>query len=275
MTPSPPPGSKQPITGWQRRLVIWLDKAIYHFTRRWLFIFNLVVALYVGLPMLAPALMAGGAPGAANVIYTLYRPMCHQMASRSFFLFGEQYAYPRPNAATNLTPLDDYIPQLPEFAGYSGDIRDLNTFLGPARAFKGNPQMGYKMALCERDIAIYGFVLLAGLVYGLLRPRFPIKSLPLWGFVLIGLLPIGLDGFSQLFSYFFARPLGIPWLDALMPTLQQIFPLRESSPWLRTLTGGLFGFSLVWLTYPQIEPGMADTNNQLGAKLRRVGAIKE
>lgn len=275
MMPSPSSPPKQPVTGWQRRVVIWLDKLIYRFARHWLFVFNLFVAVYVGLPALAPVLMANGAPGPANVIYTLYRPMCHQMASRSFFLFGEQVAYPRPNAHTDLTPLDAYIPQLPEFAGYSGDIRDLNTFLGPARAFKGNPQMGYKMALCERDIAIYAFVLLAGLVYGLLRQRFPIKPLPLWGFLLIGLVPIGLDGFSQLFSYFFARPLGVSWLDTLIPTLQQIFPLRESSPWLRSLTGALFGFSLVWLAYPQIEPGMKDTANQLAAKLRRVGAIND
>lgn len=275
MTTPPSPAPRQPVTGWQRRVVIWLDKLIYRFARRWLLLFNLFVAVYVGLPMLAPALMVSGATGPANVIYTLYRPMCHQMASRSFFLFGEQLAYPRANVDTSLTPLDAYIPQLPEFASYSGDIRDLNTFLGPARAFKGNPQMGYKMALCERDIAIYGFVLVGGLVYGLLRRRFPIKPLPLWGFVLLGLAPIGLDGFSQLFSYFFARPLGVPWLDSLIPTLQQIFPLRESPPWLRTLTGGLFGFSLVWLAYPQIEPGMRDTANQLAAKLRRVGAIND
>ena len=212
-------------------------------------------------------------PQPANLIYTVYSPMCHQMASRSFFLFGDQYAYPRANAPTHLNAIDSYIPQLPEFAGYSGDIRDLNTFLGPARAFKGNAQMGYKMALCERDIGIYSFVLLGGLIYGLLRRRRAIKPMPIWLFLLIGIAPIGLDGFSQLFSYFFARPWGVAWLDALLPTLQQIFPLRESTPLLRTLTGGLFGLSLVWLAYPRIEPGMQDTEQQLAAKLRRIGAL--
>ncbi len=49
----------------------------------------------------------------------------------------------------------------------------------------------------------------------------------LW--ILIGLGPIGLDGFSQLFSQ-----MDWSWLAT-------IFPYRESTPFLRVLTGALFG----------------------------------
>lgn len=258
---------KQPITGWQRTLVIGIDKIVYNLSRRWLTVFNIIVAIYVALPIAAPMLMQAGATGPARVLYTIYSPMCHQMASRSFFLFGEQIAYPREIAGTNLAPIESFMGDIPEFAGVSTDPADWPEFLLPARRFLGNRHVGYKTALCERDMAIYSFVLLGGLLYGLLRNRFKIKPLPLWAFILIGMGPIGLDGFSQLFSQY-----GL----ALEPLsfLTTIFPLRESSPFLRTFTGALFGFMLAWLTFPSIAAGMKGTERDLGAKLRRIGVIK-
>ena len=43
-------------------------------------------------------------------------------------------------------------------------------------------------------------VLLFGLLYGLLRRRVNIPPMPVWAFLLFGMGPIALDGFSQLFS---------------------------------------------------------------------------
>ncbi len=51
--------------------------------------------LYVLLAFMAPALMKVGLEGPANVLYKMYRPFCHQLAFRSFFIFGEQPYYPR------------------------------------------------------------------------------------------------------------------------------------------------------------------------------------
>ena len=45
--------------------------------------------------MLAPVLMKAGWTTPANWIYKAYSLVCHQLSYRSFFLFGEQYAYPR------------------------------------------------------------------------------------------------------------------------------------------------------------------------------------
>ncbi|MCP5097755.1 MAG: hypothetical protein GY943_19585, partial [Chloroflexi bacterium] len=154
------PTEKKPVTGWQRTLVIRLDKIIYKFSRNWITYFNILVAIYVGLPILAPILMNAGVPGPARVIYTMYRPMCHQMASRSFFLFGEQYAYPRELAGTNLTSLETYATDIDEFAEVTPN--NWAQFFVAAQRFLGNEQMGYKTALCERDMSIYGFVLIAG-----------------------------------------------------------------------------------------------------------------
>ena len=248
-------------------LTLAIDRMVYGLTRHWLAIFNIVIAIYVGLPLLAPVLMQTGATAPARLIYLVYSPFCHQMASRSFFIFGEQYAYPRELAGTSLTPIEAYMPEIPEFEGVSPGVDEWVTFLLPARRFVGNEQMGYKTALCERDMAIYGFVLIAGLLFGLLRRYRKIKPLPVWAFIIFGLGPIALDGFSQLLSQY-----GI----ALAPLsfLNTIFPLRESSPFLRTLTAAMFGFSLVWLTYPHNEASMKGSEDSLREKLQQEGVLK-
>ncbi|MGA9532764.1 MAG: DUF2085 domain-containing protein [Anaerolineales bacterium] len=217
-----------------------LNRWVLSLSRHWLAGLNLLVLLYVGLPFLAPTLMKAGAEQPAGWIYRAYSPLCHQLAFRSWFLFGDQPAYPRALAGTSLEP----------FGQVSG-ISESDLYA--ARAFVGNPEMGYKVALCERDVAIYGGIFLAGLAFALVRGR--LKPLPIALWVVFGIGPIALDGFSQLFS-------GIPivpftWL-----------PLRESTPFLRTLTGGLFGVMNVWMAYPYVEETMAETRALVSAKLK-------
>jgi len=261
------PRNQPPVTGFQRSFVIGVDRAVYWFSRHWLAVFNVLVLIYVGLPILAPVLMNAGADGPARVIYTMYKPMCHQMAQRSFFLFGEQYAYPREIAGTDLVPIEAYTGGIAEFQSVPAD--DWPAFFAAARRFIGNEQLGYKMALCERDIGIYGFVLIGGLVFGLLRYRVKVPALPLILFIIIGLGPIALDGFSQLFSYW-AVPIDGSEPSGILATISNLLPLRESTPLLRALTGALFGFMLAWLAYPQVEKGMAGTREDLRVKLSRL-----
>ena len=268
MTTSP---EKKPVTGMQRSLVIGMDRMIYSLSRHWLAVFNIIVFIYVALPISAPILMKAGVEGPARVIYTVYSPMCHQMTQRSFFLFGEQTAYPREIAGTDLTPIEAYIDDIPEFEGVSAD--NWPAFFGAARAFRGNEQMGYKMALCERDIGIYGFVFVGGLLYAMLRNRVNIKALPILVFVIVGLGPIALDGFSQLFSYWGAPPDGST-PAGIAAVVESVLPVRESTPEMRSLTGALFGLMLVWLAYPQVNAGMKGTEKNLGEKLRKAGVIE-
>lgn len=252
-------------------LALRIDKLMYGFSKHWLAVFNTAVAIYIFLPMVvAPTLMKTGATGPARALYTIYSPMCHQMAFRSFFLYGDQIAYPRELAGTELTSFEAYIQNVPEFAGVSND--NWAQFFLAARRFLGNDEMGYKMALCERDIAIYGFVLLGGLLYGLLRRYRVIRPLPLWLFLIIGMGPIALDGFSQLFGYY-GVPLGGGEPQGIQAFMASIFALRESPPLLRSGTGALFGFMLVWLAYPHIEAGMAGSKHDLERKLRRLGEL--
>lgn len=261
------PQDKKPLTGRQRSVVLGIDRSVYWFSRHWLAMFNLVALIYVGLPILAPFLMQAGLTAPARVIYTVYSPLCHQMTQRSFFLFGEQVAYPREIAGTDLKPIEAYIGNIAEFEGVSAD--NWPAFFAAARRFVGNEQMGYKMALCERDIGIYGFVLIGGLIYGMIRNRVNVKPLPLILFIIIGLGPIAIDGFSQLFSYW-VTPAGGSASSGLMAQIQQLLPLRESTPAMRVFTGALFGLMLVWLAYPQVNKGMLGTERDLAQKLRRV-----
>ncbi len=255
------PSEKQPVSGWQRTLVIAIDRSIYGLSKHWLALFNIVALFYVTLPIVAPVLF----------FFFIYSPLCHQMAQRSFFILGEQPAYPREIAGTDYTPIEAYIGDIPEYEGVSPD--NWPAFFAASRSFTGNEVMGYKMALCERDIGIYGFVLIGGLVYAMLRNRFNIKPLPFWLFIIIGILPIAIDGFSQLISYW-VSPLDGSAASGFFASIQNLFPLRESTPTMRALTGGLFGFMLVWLTYPHVNIGMKGTEKSLGDKLRKAGAIK-
>jgi uncharacterized membrane protein len=129
------------------------------------------------------------------------------------------------------------------------------------------------MALCERDIGIYLFVLVGGVLFAFLRHRPWMKPLPLLAFIIIGMGPIGLDGFSQLFGYW-ATPVDGSAASGIAEFVQRIFPVRESTPLLRTLTGAWFGLCLVWLAYPNIEAGMKQTRAELEEKLKRVGVLK-
>jgi uncharacterized membrane protein len=81
--------------------------------------------------------------------------------------------------------------------------------------------------------------------------------------ILLGLGPVGLDGFSQLFSQFDWNFLAT-WL-----------PYRESTPFLRVLTGSMFGFFTAWFAYPNIEESMRETRQFFLKKFAVVNASAE
>lgn len=216
------------------------DRFSYWMSRNYIWLIALLLFFYVGLPFLAPVLMKSQKPRAANVIYTVYSGLCHQLGFRSFFLFGEQVYYPRKAAG---------IPGVETFGQATGI--DENDLLA-ARRYRGDETVGYKVAFCERDVAIYTGILLFVLIFGATGRR--LKPLPWIWWVLIGILPIALDGFSQLFSQ-----LGLP-------VLAQILPYRESTPFLRVLTGFLFGFTTAWFGIPYIEESMRETRRVLSRK---------
>lgn len=237
-----PEAPAQTVNPADRDQAIFLNRLVLAFSRHWLAVFNLLIFVYVGLPFAAPTLMKLGATTPATWIYKAYSPLCHQLAFRSWFLFGEQPAYPLAVAGTGLVPY-----------GAATGLSE-GDYWG-ARAFIGNDQVGYKVAFCERDVGIYAGMFLAGLLFSVFRRR--LRPLPLLVWFAIGIVPIALDGGTQLLS--------------ALPLLH--FPVRESTPFFRTLTGGLFGIMNIWLAYPYVEEAMQETRTLVAGKLAGAGLM--
>jgi len=206
------------------KLSLWISNHLLH-------VLVVVVFVYIGLPFLAPVLMKNGSEGAANIIYKIYSPVCHQLAYRSWFLFGEQAFYPRELAAVPGVLTYEQVTGLTASDIYGG------------REYIGNPSVGFKVAICQRDVAIYLALLAFGVVF--LATGRKIRSLPWYLWVVLGLIPIGIDGVSQ--------------LPSLIPGLPAWLPIRESTPFLRTVTGGLFGIMTAWYLIPLIDESMRET----------------
>jgi uncharacterized membrane protein len=200
----PPPPSM--ISDLANRLVLWI-------AHHWLALFNTAWGLYTILPFIAPLLMWAGLEMPASIIYGIYSFTCHQLPDHSFFLFGST---PVPEAQALMA---------------AGAPDETNLFL--FRSFIGNPEVGYKVALCERDVAIYGSVFISGLVFAFARKRGKVRA-PSLKVYLLFLIPIAVDGLTQLFGW------------------------RESNWLLRTVTGAIFGAASVWLAYPYVDDAMQE-----------------
>ncbi|MGB9880439.1 MAG: hypothetical protein ACPLRM_06725, partial [Anaerolineae bacterium] len=120
--------SKTKIEDWALRIAALLTRIVAIVARYWPFLISAALAIEALLPILAPVLMATGHASAARLIYTLYSPSCHQLPERSFFLFGPQTTY---------------------------TLHELQLLIGPDVPLRyiGNPAIGYKIAVCQRDIA--------------------------------------------------------------------------------------------------------------------------
>jgi uncharacterized membrane protein len=159
---------------------------------------NTALSVFLAGALAAPMLAAVGWAAAADAVYAAYHFTCHQWAFRSFFFFGQQPIYSQQSlAAQGLDPF----------------------------GFVGNPTLGWKMAFCERDLAIYVGLLVVGVLYARQRDLKPS------GFLLYGvlILPMAVDGFTQLFGW------------------------RESTWELRVVTGLLFGLASAWLVLPRLD----------------------
>lgn len=210
--------------------------------RRWLLVVNLWWAIYAGLPWLAPVLMHVGPRGAGRMIHTLYSTQCHQMAQRSYFLFGRQVTYG--------------LAELRAFWPGATDMSSLGAIIG-------NEQLGWKVAWSDRMVAMYTAILVFGLLFGLVRShvRRTSRRMPVSLFLLL-LLPMALDGGTHLISDLSGIGEGFratnEWLATLTGhRLPAAFyagdALGSFNSWMRLLTGVLFGLAVVGLTYPEIE----------------------
>lgn len=208
-----------------RHVLRWTDEIVLRVSKHWLGIAIVGLFLFQALPWVAPVLMRAGFVDQAAWIYAVYAPTCHQLAYRSYFLFGEQPAY-------SVAELQQHL---------ENDHAASEVFFW--RDVRGNAELGYKVAYCERDTAIYGAMWLCLVAYAFLRKRRLIKPLRVRWFLLVFLPPIAIDGLTQLFGW------------------------RESNPLLRSLTGAWFALGAMWLVLPIVDDGMRDLSAQTERQL--------
>ncbi len=77
----------------EEQIIIAVDRAIYHVARHWVWLLNIIGALFAGLPVLAPVLESSGHHRVAGVIYRSFSLICSQTPDHTFHLFGYRLAY--------------------------------------------------------------------------------------------------------------------------------------------------------------------------------------
>jgi uncharacterized membrane protein len=248
-----------------RGVIKTVDRLSITIARHWLHFFLIVYGTWVLLPFVAPVLMQAGASGPGNALYALYSLFCHQLPERSLFFFGPKPMY-------SLQEIGQY---------WSTD----NAIV--LRQFVGNEQLGWKMAWSDRMISVYGGVWLAGLVWAIVaaaRGRAPQLSLLAW--VLLGVMPLAIDGTSHMLNDVVAGTSGFgfrdtnAWLAALTGNaLGQSFYYGDAfgsfNSWARWITGFLFSITTVFALFPVIDESMRGTARDAERQLARVAAYEE
>lgn len=191
-----------------------LDRWIAFVARSWAGIYLIGLGGFLALPIAAPILAMRGHERAAAWIYSAYRLSCHQLPHHSWFLGGLRGHY----AWSELQPA----------TGLALDAASL-AFHHPIT----DPILGYQLAFCQRDLAIWSALFLASFGLLLLRRRRSVAALNLRWY-LLALAPMAVDGLTQLVG------------------------LRESTPLLRSVTGAIFGIATAWLVVPLLDEGFRE-----------------
>jgi len=220
-----------------------MKRVVLGFARHWLLFVNLLIAVWVVLPWLAPVALNWGFTGAGKAIYLLYSFQCHQLPERSFFLFGKQWMY-------SLTEIQSV------WQNTNNPII--------LRQFIGSSEVGWKVAWSDRMVSMYTSILPAGLLYGLVRRR--LKPISFLMFALL-LAPMAIDGGTHMVSDLAGighgfRDVNI-WLqfvtnNSLPMAFYQGDALGSFNSWMRLITGILFGLGLVWFAFPYVNDSFAD-----------------
>jgi len=233
----------------------------------WFLLLIIIMFIINLLPFLAPVFMKLGWTDIGQGIYSVYSMACHQMAQRSFFLFG-----PKGFQMYELS-------QLP--VDITGD--SMGTAALELRHFLGNEQYGWKVAWSDRMVYMYVTPLLAAISYAFIREFGWVKPLPLWGFVLL-MLPMAIDGTTHLISDTLGMVEGFryhnTWLAELTGyALPTSFYVGDSfgsfNSWMRLLSGLTFGLGIAWLAYPYIQETIEDLDKAIAARNETVASLPQ
>lgn len=243
------------------KLILTVDRFALNLARHWLLYVNVIFGVLVLTPFAAPIFMRIGATSIGDAIYFVYSFLCHQLPQRSYFLFGPKVSYS--------------LAEIGRVWNYGDDFFTLRQFIG-------NEAMGWKVAWSDRMVSMYGSLWIGGLIFALFRKNLPHLSPVAW--LLLAIVPMGLDGFSHMINDIVAGVSGTGFRDTnvwLQFLTFNIFPaafyagdaLGSFNSLARLLTGALFGLTTIWLVYPFVDTAMQDVVRQARAKLASPRAI--
>lgn len=280
---------------WAVRLNFWT----LGLTRHWLKGVVAFFFIWATLPFVAPTLMKLGAEDAARAIYGLYTPMCHRFPFRSFFLYGEQPAYPLADATagTGLRSFESYAGQSPTLTQMSAGRLPVAPFGVRSMAeFAGIMLNGDYTAITIPDsltptdtassvnfarLQLASSVFLGNEQLGYKMTVCERDVSIYWGFLVFGVIysvpkirrklrsiPI------LLYIFIGLGPIGLDGFSQLLgyPPFNW-WPPRETTPAFRVITGFIFGLMTAWLGYVNIEESMRDTRRVITRKLQRAGLL--
>ena len=231
--------------------------------KHWLLIFLVVYGLFNLLPFVAPILMHAGLETGGNAIYTGYSGLCHQMAQRSFFMFGSSVML---NA--------DELP-----VALSGNAAADTIHL---RQFRGNADVGWKVAWSDRMVSMYGGVWLGALAFAIIPHFRKRRRISILTFVLL-ISPMALDGITHFISDLNGLTEGFRYQNAWLATLTDngfgsSFYVGDAigsfNSWMRLLSGLLFGIGCIGLAFPYLEQYATEVEQHLTARIEHVKALQ-
>lgn len=234
-----------------KRWTRWINHHLLHIGLITFLIFNLGA-------WMAPVMMKLGMSDAANIVYTLYSPLCHQMAQRSFFLFGEKVMY------------------TPEEMGL-GSTGNSGAEMLVMRRFRGNNELGWKVAWSDRMVYMYGGMWIALLHFAAVSRRRSPHPISIWTLLLL-LLPITIDGGTHFISDMGGILAGFrynnEWLAALTGHIfagnfYQGDALGSFNAGMRLFSGITFGYGIIWFILPYLVRATQQHNAILDEQLAR------
>ncbi len=162
---------------------------------------TLIIFLYLFFAFLSPVLMKYGNYDLGIRIQKIYEQFCHQRVERSLFLFSDRSLI---NSYSS-NELENYEGISKEDYSYLPHwLQDILLRNHDGHGLWGNSELGYKVAICIRDIALYGSFLVTSIILHLIYYIFRYSKRISFKTLLIMLSPILIDVLIQIFIDIFS-----------------------------------------------------------------------